>query len=157
MIFFPDHSLSFFFFSFRKYSIYLFGIGSQLHHAHLLLQFMGSLVVLCELVSWPGIKPKFPALEGWFLTTGPPGKTLSHFFNQGKITHTCKKKKRFSCKRKAWSLFCKLNLNYHYFKDLFIYFTAFGLRCCVLAFSSCSVWASQRGGFSCWGALALGM
>ena len=81
----------FLFFSFKKYSIYLFGVGSQLQHAHLSLQFMGSLVVLCELVSWPGIKPKFPALEGRFLTTGPRGKPLSHFFNQGKITHTCKK------------------------------------------------------------------
>ena len=26
------------------------------------------------LVPWPGIEPKFPALEGRFLTSGPPGK-----------------------------------------------------------------------------------
>ena len=28
------------------------------------------------LVPWPGIKPVSPALEGRFLTTGPPGKSL---------------------------------------------------------------------------------
>ena len=27
------------------------------------------------LVPWPGIEPMFPALEGRFLTTGPPGKS----------------------------------------------------------------------------------
>ena len=26
--------------------------------------------------TWPGIEPKSPALEGGFLTTGPPGKSL---------------------------------------------------------------------------------
>ena len=31
------------------------------------------------LVPWPGIKPTSPALEGRFLTTGPPGKSLSWF------------------------------------------------------------------------------
>ena len=29
-----------------------------------------------ELSSWPGIEPESPALEGGFLTTGPPGKSL---------------------------------------------------------------------------------
>ena len=88
---FPSPLTSFFFFPFKKYFICLFGAGSQLQHAHLSLQCMGSRVVLCELLSWPGIEPNFPALEGRFLTTGPLGKPLSHFFNQGKITHTCKK------------------------------------------------------------------
>ena len=35
----------------------------------------------CEiLVLWPGIKPGSPALEGEFLTTGPPGKPLDEAF-----------------------------------------------------------------------------
>ena len=28
------------------------------------------------LVPWPGIEPSSPALQSWFLTTGPPGKSL---------------------------------------------------------------------------------
>ena len=33
----------------------------------------------CEiLVPQPGIEPLSPALEGRFLTTGPPGKSLEH-------------------------------------------------------------------------------
>ena len=31
-----------------------------------------------------------------------------------------------------------------------------GLRCCARAFSSCGVWSSHCGGFSCCGARALG-
>ena len=34
----------------------------------------------CELVPQPGIKPMCPALEGGFLTTGPPGKSLYCLF-----------------------------------------------------------------------------
>ena len=53
------------------------------------LQRVGSLVVACGLscpvtcgilVSPPGIEPMSPALEGRFLTTGPPGKSLSLYF-----------------------------------------------------------------------------
>ena len=45
---------------------------------------VGSVVVACGLscpvacgilVPWPGMEPAFPALEGRFLTTGPPGKS----------------------------------------------------------------------------------
>ena len=35
------------------------------------------------LTAWPGIKPKSPALEGKFLTTGPPGKSLSSYILKG--------------------------------------------------------------------------
>ena len=31
--------------------------------------------------SWPGIKPAHPVLEAEVLTTGPPGKSLSNYFN----------------------------------------------------------------------------
>ena len=33
------------------------------------------------LVPWPGIEPTSPALEGRFLTTGPPGKSHNCYFN----------------------------------------------------------------------------
>ena len=32
------------------------------------------------LVATPGIKPMTPALEGGFLITGPPGKSLAQFY-----------------------------------------------------------------------------
>ena len=32
------------------------------------------------LVPWPGVEPTSPALQGRFLTTGPPGKSLSSIF-----------------------------------------------------------------------------
>ena len=32
------------------------------------------------LVPWPGIKPTSPALQGGFLTTGPPGRSLGTYF-----------------------------------------------------------------------------
>ena len=32
------------------------------------------------LVPWPGMKPASPALDGGFLATGPPGKSLEGFF-----------------------------------------------------------------------------
>ena len=35
------------------------------------------------LVPRPGIKPKFPALQGRFLTTGPPGKSLFSLLHRG--------------------------------------------------------------------------
>ena len=49
------------------------------------LQYTSSLVVVCGLsssmacgilVPRPGIKPTSPALQGGFLTSGPPGKAL---------------------------------------------------------------------------------
>ena len=33
-----------------------------------------------DLISWPGVEPTSPALQGGSLTTGPPGKTLTWGF-----------------------------------------------------------------------------
>ena len=53
------------------------------------LEHEGSVVVACKLscpvacgilVPGPGIEPVSPALEGRFLTTGPPGKSVDLFF-----------------------------------------------------------------------------
>ena len=38
------------------------------------------------LVSWPGIEPESPGLQGRFLTTGPPGKSWCGFFSCGMRT-----------------------------------------------------------------------
>ena len=55
----------------------------------LLLRCTGSVVavsglncfVACEiLVPQPGVKPTYPALQGGFLTAGPPGKSLEREF-----------------------------------------------------------------------------
>ena len=40
------------------------------------------------LCSWPGIKPSFPALEGGFLTTGPPGKSPGLSFLHSQISYS---------------------------------------------------------------------
>ena len=71
-----------------KFSIYLFGcIGSQLPHTGSFPAV--SLVVVCGLscplacgilVPRPGIELMSPALEGRFLTTAPPGKSLCYSF-----------------------------------------------------------------------------
>ena len=62
---------------------FLFGcIRSYLQHAGSLLQHMGSLAVACRLssaacvilVPQPGLEHIFPALQGRFLSTGPPEK-----------------------------------------------------------------------------------
>ena len=43
---------------------------------------LSSCPVACGiLVPQPGIEPASPALEGRFLTTGPPGKSLGHLVN----------------------------------------------------------------------------
>ena len=42
------------------------------------------------LVPQPGIKPVSPALQGRFLTTGPPGKSLIHIVVQQTLTQYCK-------------------------------------------------------------------
>ena len=48
---------------------------------HFLVVCVLSWFVVCGiLVHWPGIKPTSPALQGEFLTTGPPGKSLKHNF-----------------------------------------------------------------------------
>ena len=77
--------------------MYLFGcVGWYVHHAgsragahRLELRRVGLAVAVCgfsypkargALVLWPGIKPMSPALQGGFLTTGPPGKSqFLHF------------------------------------------------------------------------------
>ena len=55
----------------------------------LALEDTGSVVAVCRLsclvacgilVPRPGIEPESPALEGGFLTTGPPGKSLPYKF-----------------------------------------------------------------------------
>ena len=38
------------------------------------------------LMSWPGIEPTSPTLEGGVLTTGPPGKSLLDHFLKGRET-----------------------------------------------------------------------
>ena len=58
------------------------------------LEHVGSVVAACGL-SWPvecgilvprpGIEPASPALEGGFLTTGPPGKSLFLYFFWNKV------------------------------------------------------------------------
>ena len=84
------------------------------HAGSLLLQpRVGSLAVARELscpgtcgipIPRPGIKPRSPALEGGFLTTGSPGKSLKSIilkgsFNQGKGKNGLKGKERMTpCK-----------------------------------------------------------
>ena len=79
-----------FFFFFKYLFIYLFLAASSLSCGTRAPQFMGSLVaapglscpVACGiLVPRPGIEPLFPALEGGFLTTGPPGQSLHRLLN----------------------------------------------------------------------------
>ena len=63
---------------------YLWHTESPFWHACSSLQHLGSEVSLLELCPMacvilppqPGAEPMFPALEGRFLTTGPPGKSL---------------------------------------------------------------------------------
>ena len=59
---------------------YLFDyVGSRLHHAGPFLEVHG--LSSCGIpAARPGIEPTSPALEGGFLTTGPPG-TVPLFFN----------------------------------------------------------------------------
>ena len=73
---------------------------------------MGSLVVAhglsCSetyeiLVLWPGIKPASPALQGEFLSTGPPGKSLvTSLFNEG--YSQCKQQGEISVRHNSFSL-----------------------------------------------------
>ena len=49
-------------------------LTSSLHHMDLQL-----LCGIWDLSSQPGIEPASPVFQGGFLTTGPPGKSLSHF------------------------------------------------------------------------------
>ena len=65
------------------------------------------------LVPQPGIKPTSSALEGGFLTTGPPGKSPDQYFNLANVSwFCCSKPKRASpallCKAKIFSLLCLL-------------------------------------------------
>ena len=49
------------------------------------------------LVPLPGFKPTYPALQGGFLTTGPPGKSLSlHFYKEIKSAQTLAKIRIFA-------------------------------------------------------------
>ena len=42
------------------------------------------------LVPQPGIKPTFSAVEGGYLTTGPPGKSLNVYMTKGKFADVTK-------------------------------------------------------------------
>ena len=56
--------------------------GSRVH-THSPVAACGLLVApwgIWDLNSWPGIEPTSPALQGGFLTTGPPGKSLTRGF-----------------------------------------------------------------------------
>ena len=73
----PVSSLAFSFLLFECLFLYLTSLGLTLQHT-------GSVVAVCGLscstaygilVPWPGIEPSSPALQGGFLTTGPPGKS----------------------------------------------------------------------------------
>ena len=59
---------------------------------------VGSVVVACRLSCFmtcgillpqPGIEPTFPALQGGFLTTGPPGKSPVELSAVIEIFYTC--------------------------------------------------------------------
>ena len=80
-------------FHFRQYGytfflnllIYLAASGLSCGMRDLWLWCVGFLIVVCRLsclaangvlLSWPGIEPGSPALQGGFLTTGLPGKSL---------------------------------------------------------------------------------
>ena len=79
-------SSNIFFFKKKNIYIYLFGwVGSQLWQGGSALKHRDSIVAApgfscskaCEiLIPQPGIEPMFPALQGRFLTTGLPGKSL---------------------------------------------------------------------------------
>ena len=63
----------------------LFAVASLVAE-HRLLSVKASVVAVHGLsCMWdlprPGIEPVSPALEGRFLTTGPPGKSLENIFN----------------------------------------------------------------------------
>ena len=77
-----------FFFFFK----YLFSFGNVFSTWDLSLWRTASLYFWCVgstdapghvgiLLPWPGIKPTSPALEGRFLTTGPPGKSFKRVLN----------------------------------------------------------------------------
>ena len=111
------------------------------------------------LVPQPGIKPTLPAVEAWILTSGPPGESQAEP----------------SCKRLCWwhgrilpkgwcsgphSSPTTVGLILFFKKFLFVYWLlcvfVTVLRLSLVAASSCGVWASYCGGFSCFGAWALG-
>ena len=64
---------------FKKIYFYVFDwVESQLQHTG---SVVAELRISCPeaggiLVPQPGMEPAYPALEGEFLTTGPPGKSL---------------------------------------------------------------------------------
>ena len=57
--------------------------GSLVVHTHSSAAERGLLVApwgIWDFTSWPGIEPTSPALQGGFLTTWPPGKSLTWWF-----------------------------------------------------------------------------
>ena len=80
------------------------------------------------LVPRPGIEPRPRQWKHQVLTTGQPGNSWTQIF------------------------FFKVI----FFKLIYLFLAALGLRCCTWAFSSCGARASHCSGFSCYRARALG-
>ena len=87
LLFFFNNLNFLFLFYFIYFGCVLVAAGGLLC-CRLLVAACTSLVVACEflvaarmwdLIPWPGIEPQSPALEGGFLTTAPPGKSLNPF------------------------------------------------------------------------------
>ena len=68
----------------KKLFMYLSALGLSCSHPGSLVVAQGlSCPAACRIlliVPEPGIEPEFPALEGGFLTTGPPRKSLYYLF-----------------------------------------------------------------------------
>ena len=78
----------------------------------------GSVLVACRLscsvacgilVPWPGIEPAYAALQGGFLITGPPGKSLTECFDFTQI-HYGMQLRRASIGRARWFLLKLIHL-----------------------------------------------
>ena len=66
------------------------GRAQALGHTGSVVVAWGLLLAACGiLVPWPGIELKSPALEWWFLTTGPPGKSWWAIYSQREISMYC--------------------------------------------------------------------
>ena len=63
------------FFNFNVVSFRILSLHWIYHNIASVLFWFSPLQCLCNLSSWPGIKPTPPTLEGTILTTGPPGKS----------------------------------------------------------------------------------
>ena len=91
------------------------------------------------LIPRPGIEPMSPALEGWFLTTGPPGKSqMLSIFSCACWPFVYLLWKNVyqvfpSCLVGFWVMFFFLN----FCVFIYLFLAALGLRCCMQALCSC--------------------